>query len=291
MVYSMTGYGQASIVFDEKIIKVDIRTLNGKSTDVRIKSPTLYKSKEIEIRNMVIESCERGKIDVTIFIDSPLGEEQYKVNKALITHYYNELSQLSQSLGNSSSDLLQSVMRIPNVVAVSNEELSDEEWQATIKLLNSACENLVAFRKQEGASIYTDMLNQIETIASLLKDVPEHEQARLDKLRLRLQTNLEQELDNEKIDKNRFEQEMFYYVEKLDISEEKVRLSHHCDYFKEVLNNSDSLKGRKLSFISQELGREINTLGAKAQDTNLQKIVVNMKDSLEKIKEQIANVL
>ncbi len=291
MVYSMTGYGQASIVFGEKIIKVDIRTLNGKNTDVRIKSPTLYKSKEIAIRNLVIEHCERGKIDVTIAVDSPLGEEQYKLNTALITHYYNALDQLSKSLGNSSSDLLQSVMRIPNVVAVNNEELSSEEWDIVTTLLTSACEHLVAFRKQEGASIYTDLLNQVENIATLLSEVPKYEQERLDKLRTRLQTNLEQELDNEKIDKNRFEQEMFYYVEKLDISEEKVRLSHHCDYFKEVLNNSETMKGRKLSFISQEIGREINTLGAKAQNNHLQKIVVNMKDSLEKIKEQIANVL
>ncbi len=290
MVYSMTGYGQASKQYNDKTILVDVKTLNGKSTDVRIKAPHIYRSKELDIRNLVLNYAHRGKIDVTVTIESPSGEEAYVINTALIQQYYSELQALTQQYNNQ-NDILQSIMKIPNVVTLSTEELDLREWKTVLEAIHAAGKQLVSFRNQEGKGIYDDLLTNTTTILSLLEQVPQYEEERINKLRKRLQSNIEQEVSKEQYDPNRFEQEMFFYIEKLDISEEKARLSHHCKYFIEVLNTDDQVKGRKLSFISQEIGREINTLGAKAQDNNLQKLVVNMKDALEKIKEQIANVL
>lgn len=291
MVYSMTGFGQAKAQYEDKTIKVDIRTLNGKSTDVRLKVPNQYRSLEMVIRKQVLNTLQRGKIDVNISIESPLGEEKYSLNPELIKSYYNELKAVNDSLNANTSDLLQLVMRIPNVVTASEDEMSESEKALVKSTVDQACNTLMDFREEDGKSLSDDLITQVSNIASLLDELPGHEAKRLESLRSRLTANIQKELKQERIDNSRFDQELFYYIEKLDISEEKTRLAQHLKHFKEVVESTESPKGRKLTFIGQEMGREINTLGAKAQDTSIQKLVVNMKDSLEKIKEQIANIL
>lgn len=291
MLYSMTGYGQAKAQFQDKTIKVDIRTLNGKNTDVRMKVPTPYRSIELDIRKSVLSKVQRGKIEVTVSVDSPSGEEHYEINKGLIAKYFEEITMINNELGASNPDILQLVMRIPNVLSLVEQEVSDSESEAVIEVVLLACENLIEFREADGKPLLDDLLEQSSRIKTLLDNVPEHEEARLENLKSRMNANIKKHLEQERIDNSRFDQELFYYIEKLDISEEKTRLEQHLSYFSEVLNNSDSVKGKKLTFISQEIGREVNTMGAKAQDINMQRIVVNMKDALEKIKEQIANIL
>jgi len=287
----MTGFGQAKAQYEDKTIKIDIRTLNGKSTDVRLKVPNQYRSLEMTIRKEVINQLQRGKIDVNLSVESPLGEEKYTLNPTLIKSYYSELKEVNDALQANATDLLQLVMRIPNVVSTSESELSDNETELVKTLVEKACSALMDFRAEDGKSLSDDLLTQVGNISTLLDKLPTYEESRLENLRSRLTANIQKELKQERIDNSRFDQELFYYIEKLDISEEKTRLAQHLKYFKEVVENTESPKGRKLTFIGQEMGREINTLGAKAQDTNIQKLVVNMKDSLEKIKEQIANIL
>ena len=291
MVYSMTGFGQAKAQYEDKTIKVDIRTLNGKSTDVRLKVPNQYRSLEMTIRKQVLHQLQRGKIDVNISIESPLGEEKYTLNPSLIKSYYSELKAINDTLDANATDILQLVMRIPNVVTSSEDALSESETEIVNTLVSKACDSLMEFRAEDGRSLSEDLITQVNNIGTLLDDLPGYEESRLENLRSRLTANIQKELKQERIDNSRFDQELFYYIEKLDLSEEKTRLAQHLKYFKEVVENTESPKGRKLTFIGQEMGREINTLGAKAQDTNIQKLVVNMKDSLEKIKEQIANIL
>jgi len=291
MVYSMTGFGQSKAQYEDKTIKVDIRTLNGKSTDVRLKVPNQYRSLEMTIRKQVLAKLQRGKIDVNVSIESPLGEEKYSLNPELIKSYYSDLKSINDSLGANASDLLQLVMRIPNVVSATEDTISQDETDLVKSIVDKASDALMDFRAEDGKSLSDDLLTQTSNINSLLDELPVHEAKRLENLKSRLTANIEKELSQERIDNSRFDQELFYYIEKLDISEEKTRLAQHLKYFKEVVENTESPKGRKLTFIGQEMGREINTLGAKAQDTDIQKLVVNMKDSLEKIKEQIANIL
>ncbi len=291
MLYSMTGYGQAKAQFGDKTIKVDIRTLNGKNTDVRLKVPAAYRALELDVRKKVLAQIQRGKIDVSLTIDSPSGEENYAINKTLISQYFKELTSLDTELNASSQDILQMVMRIPNVVSIVAEDISKEEKAKVAEVVDLACQQLIAFREEDGRPLLDDLTTQSGIIKTLLDQVATHEAARVENLRARLTANIEKELEQERIDNSRFDQELFYYIEKLDISEEKTRLAQHLLYFNEVLNDKNSVKGKKLTFISQEIGREINTMGAKAQDTNIQRIVVNMKDALEKIKEQIANIL
>lgn len=287
----MTGFGQSKAQYEDKTIKVDIRTLNGKSTDVRLKVPNQYRSLEMTIRKQVLAKLQRGKIDVNVSIESPLGEEKYSLNPELIKSYYSDLKSINDSLGANASDLLQLVMRIPNVVSATEDTISQDETDLVKSIVDKASDALMDFRAEDGKSLSDDLLTQTSNINSLLDELPVHEAKRLENLKSRLTANIEKELSQERIDNSRFDQELFYYIEKLDISEEKTRLAQHLKYFKEVVENTESPKGRKLTFIGQEMGREINTLGAKAQDTDIQKLVVNMKDSLEKIKEQIANIL
>jgi len=291
MLYSMTGYGQAKAQFGDKTIKVDIRTLNGKNTDVRLKVPAAYRALELDVRKKVLAQIQRGKIDVSLTVDSLAGEENYAINKTLISQYYKELTSLDSELNACSQDILQMVMRIPNVVSVVAEDISDEEKSKVAEVVDLACQQLIAFREDDGKPLLDDLTTQSCIIKTLLDQVDTHEASRVENLRARMTANIEKELEQERIDNSRFDQELFYYIEKLDISEEKTRLAQHLSYFNEVLNDENSVKGKKLTFISQEIGREINTMGAKAQDTNIQRIVVNMKDALEKIKEQIANIL
>jgi uncharacterized protein (TIGR00255 family) len=291
MLLSMTGYGRGTKTYLDKTIVTEIRSLNSKFADLRMKVPQNYREKEHEIRRMISERLERGKIDFSIDIQSVAGEEGFSLNKPLFKKYHQELSRLADELGLNEGDLLQSILRLPNVVGSNSDNLDKEEWLSVQQTIEEAIKNFDAFRLVEGASIESDMRLRIAIIQENLEKVKPFEDERIIKLRTRLFQNLEEYLGKEKIDENRFEQEIIFYLEKMDISEEKLRLSQHCLFYLEELDQNHTQKGRKLSFISQEIGREINTLGAKAYSSDIQRLVVAMKDELEKIKEQVANTL
>ena len=291
MIYSMTGFGQAKGTYNGKTIKVEIKSLNGKTTDLRLKMPSSYKSKEIAIRNQILNVAIRGKVDTNISIESALGDEVYSIRAELFKQYYNELNRVSDDLNIKNGDVLQSIMRIPGVLFQKEVEFSVEEWDAVQSIIKDALEQFDKFRLSEGDAMYNDLVSNLDSIRASLNSVDEHEENRVTKLKERIRKNLEQFIQDEGVDKNRYEQEILYYLEKLDINEEKMRLAQHCNYFEEVLKEDKPSKGKKLAFISQEMGREINTMGAKAQEHNIQQIVVTMKDDLEKIKEMMANVL
>lgn len=291
MILSMTGYGKSSAQYLDKVIGVEIKSLNGKSSDIRMRLPNNIKEKEIILRKQIIKSALRGKFDFTLKIGSETGGEEYSLNKDLFKKYATEIKSLQTDLGGLDGDLLQAVMRIPNVIGAVEGELDDEEWKVIERVTNEALEMLHNFRKQEGNVLKEDLETRINNIHQKLREVEPMEASRITALRERMQKNLEQFMKEENVDKNRFEQEVLFYLEKLDITEEKVRLAQHCEYFLNTLNNGDTEKGKKLAFISQEIGREINTLGAKAQQSDIQQLVVSMKDELEKIKEQLANII
>jgi len=285
----MTGYGRVNQAYKEKNISVEIRSLNSKYTDLRLKIPGNYKEKEPLIRKLVTTKAERGKIELVVEVKSIHGDENYSLNQALFKKYYTELSKLADELQMPAGDLAPAILRLPNVVASQAGEIEEEEWQAVSNVIDLAIEQFQKFRRAEGEAMENDLRLRIEAIRSLLSKVDPHEETRIHKLRQRMQKNLEEYMGKENVDENRFEQEVMFYLEKIDITEEKVRLGQHCTYFLEELNKEVTLKGRKLSFISQEMGREINTLGAKAYSSDIQRLVVSMKDELEKIKEQVAN--
>lgn len=291
MLLSMTGYGRATATYKEKTISIEIRSLNSKFTDIRFKFPANYKEKEPFLRKYITQKVERGKIDVTIDIKSFQGDEAFSLNVPLFKKYYVELSHLAKELGMPPGDLMQAILRIPSVIGAVEEEIEPEEWAMVEKTLDEALTNFAKYRKAEGAAMESDLRLRIENILKCLQQLNPYEKDRILALRNRLRQNLEEFLGSENIDENRFEQEILFYLEKIDITEEKVRLEQHCKYFLEQLDKPDTLKGRKLSFISQEMGREINTMGAKAYSSEIQKLVVQMKDELEKVKEQVANSL
>lgn len=287
----MTGYGRASSVYDGKTITIEVRSLNSKFTDLRFKIPQNYRDREPDMRKIITEIAQRGKIDITVDIKSMNGDSEYALNQALFTKYYKELKELSKNLEMPPSDIMQAILRIPNVIATGDEDVDEEEWQAVSNTLKEALENFTNFRKAEGQAMEEDCRMRTEIIQKLLEEVEPHETKRIERLRTKILKHMEEYVGKDNIDANRFEQEILYYLEKIDITEEKVRLSQHCKYFNEELGKKETLKGRKLNFISQEMGREINTLGSKANSSDIQKIVVQMKDELEKIKEQVANTV
>lgn len=289
MLLSMTGYGRESVPYKDKIITVEIRSLNSKFTDMRLKIPQNYKEKETELRRVVMERVERGKVDLMIEVKSHQGDDEYGLNTALFKKYFRELSKLAEELGMPKGDLLPAILRLPNVVATDADEIEEEEWEMVMKTLDDALNSFEKFRLAEGKAMEDDMRTRVNCIREFLGKLDPHETERVTRLRQRLYQNLEEYLGKDKIDENRFEQEIMYYLEKIDVTEEKVRLEQHCIYFLEEMDKNYAQKGRKLSFISQEMGREINTLGAKAYSSEIQKLVVGMKDELEKIKEQVAN--
>jgi uncharacterized protein (TIGR00255 family) len=291
MLLSMTGYGRATGHFGERTISIEVRALNSKMTDLKLRLPADYREKEVELRKLITDHAERGKIDFSLDVQSADGAAAVALNEPLFRGYHRELSRLTQELGMNQSDLLQAILRIPNVVAGAAGEVDDEEWGVIAETLRRALEGLRAFRQQEGRVLESDLRLRIANILLLLSEVGPHEQGRFQRMRERLRTNMEEIFGKEKLDSNRFEQEILYYLEKMDITEEKVRLEQHCKYFLDQIENKQQSAGRTLNFISQEIGREINTLGAKAYDADIQKLVVQMKDELEKIKEQLANVL
>lgn len=287
----MTGYGRVSRNYQDKTIIVEIRSLNSKFTDLRLKAPQHYKEKEPEIRRILTERLERGKIDFTLEINSASGEDGFALNIPLFKRYVAELQKLGVELKVETGDLFQAVLRLPNVVATANDEIEEKEWENVYAAIEEAIRQFESFRASEGKVLENELQSRIVMIQGNLEKVSPLEGERVVRMRQRLYQNLEEGLGKEKIDENRFEQEIIHYLEKLDITEEKVRLAQHCKYFLEELKHQGTQKGRKLSFISQEIGREINTLGAKAYSSEIQRLVVVMKDELEKIKEQVANCL
>ncbi len=285
----MTGYGRAVQTFSDRTITVEIRSLNSKFTDLRFKIPQSYREKEVEMRKIISGGAQRGKVDVNIDVKSLEGDSEYALNKSLFRKYHSELSSLAEELKINSADMLQSILRLPNVVAADERSIDEEEWNVLNSVIRKALENFTKFRIQEGAAMEKDCTLRVTNIAEDIDKLDPFEAERVVKLRDRIRKKMEEYVGKENIDANRFEQEILYYLEKIDITEEKVRLAQHCKYFLEVLSTEKSLKGRKLSFISQEMGREINTLGSKANSSEIQRIVVRMKDELEKIKEQVAN--
>ena len=291
MILSMTGYAKASGVFEERMIHVELRALNGKTTDVRVKCPPKFASMELGIRKKLMNALDRGKFDMTIAIDGAV-EEEYILDEKLFKSYYRKLSALSQELGAGREDLFTAIMRIPNVVHTSLEDLSEAEWQYCDGLIDEAIQRIIQYRESEGLALEKDISQNLDSILSYLAQVGKHELERIEAIKSKISGNLNALIEEQKVDVNRFEQELIYYLERLDINEEKIRLEQNCLYFKELLSDSSlTSKGKKLIFISQEIGREINTMGAKAQYAPIQQLVVGMKDDLEKIKEQLLNVL
>jgi len=290
MIQSMTGFGRKEVSSGEQKVIAEISSLNSKLPDVRVKTALQLGQFELEIRKLILDNAIRGKIDVTIDIKGQGSIEAGLPNADVIKSYYLNLKSVASELGVDDENLYSTILRLPNVFQPENGEL-DEELQATIKVaLKGALDKLSDFRSTEGKSLYDDLKMRVETIDDLLKQVAPHEKDREEGLKDRLRQKIG-ELERESIDENRFEQEVIYYLDKLDINEEKTRLAQHCKYFVEVLDADGNAKGKKLNFISQEIGREINTLGAKAQWSPIQRLVVQMKDNLENIKEQLANAL
>jgi uncharacterized protein (TIGR00255 family) len=240
---------------------------------------------------MVTDFAHRGKLEMSIDITSHLGDDQFGLNIPLFKKYFTALQELSSEFDYDDKTLMSAILRLPNVAASSDGEMSKEEWKAITDTIDDALEKFQAFRQQEGAATAKDLTERVTIISTLLEQVNPHEQDRVEAIRDRLYRSLDDKMGKDRIDESRYEQEVLFYLEKIDINEEKMRLAQHCDYFLEVLNNKTEAKGRKLSFISQEIGREINTLGAKAYSSNIQRLVVGMKDELEKIKEQTANIV
>jgi uncharacterized protein (TIGR00255 family) len=291
MLLSMTGYGRASGSFGEKTITAEVRALNSKMTDLKLRIPGDYKEKEVELRKLVTDHAERGKIDVVIEVQNADGAASVSLNESLFRGYHRELHRLAGELGIGQTDMLQAILRIPNVVATAAGEVDEDEWAAVSDTVTRALEHFKNFRRQEGKALEADLRLRVANILLLLTEIAPFEQERFVRMRERMRNNMEEAFGKENLDANRFEQEILYYLEKMDVTEEKVRLEQHCKYFLEQVENPRQSAGRSLNFISQEIGREINTLGAKAYDADIQRLIVQMKDELEKIKEQLANVL
>ncbi len=286
MIHSMTGYGKATAECTDKKVTVEIRSLNSKNLDINTRIPLLYREKELEIRKLLSERLQRGKVDFSINTESTAANKNQELNHEVIKAYMQEFKEVVSDASN--IELLSIVMRLPDVLKHSSDSIDDDEWKIVMDLMNQAIDNLNQFRLAEGSAIKEDFIKRIKNIEQLLSEVSPFESERIVTLKERFLKNLE-ELNTE-YDQNRYEQELIYYIERLDITEEKVRLAQHCKYFIETLN-TDQSEGKKLGFICQEIGREINTLGSKSNHSELQRIVVQMKDELEKIKEQILNIL
>ena len=287
----MTGFGKTEFEVGTKKITLEIKSLNSKQLDINTRVPSMYREKDLEIRRLISEMLIRGKVDFAIYLDNLGTESTSRVNAAIIKDYFKQLKAIHKELGlEISENIMQSIMRLPETVKMVYDELDETEWLVVRENLMKTLENLNTFRDQEGLALKTDIDANIANILDLLNQVEPFETQRMENVKTKIKESLDALQLNGSLDKNRFEQELIYYMEKLDINEEKVRLANHCSYFTETMNEVEP-SGRKLGFIAQEIGREINTLGSKANESNLQRIVVQMKDNLEKIKEQVLNVL
>ncbi|MBR4238067.1 MAG: YicC family protein [Prevotella sp.] len=291
MIQSMTGYGKAVVAFKEKKINVEVKSLNSKSLDLSTRIAPLYREKEMEIRQMITKALERGKVDFSIWIEREAGSDATPINAALVENYYRQIKAISAQTGiPEPQDWFYTLLRMPDVTSkTESEELTAEEWKAAQQAIEQALQQLVDFRIQEGAALERKFAEKIDNIEALLASIEPYEKARVEKIRQRIVDGLK-EIPEVEYDKNRLEQELIYYIEKLDISEEKQRLTNHLNYFRETMREGHG-QGKKLGFIAQEMGREINTTGSKSNQAEMQNIVVKMKDELEQIKEQVLNAL
>lgn len=291
MIKSMTGFGKAICELPDKKISIEIKSLNSKQLDVNMRLPNLYRQKDLVLRNELSSQIGRGKVDVGFYIDFHGSEKNAIINAPVIENYYNQIKPISDKLGLSdNADILKTIMPLPDTVKIEQNELDEEEWKLIFTSFKEALSNINEFRAQEGEVLKVDIVERIENIRSLMLQIEPYETERIEKVRTRILDQLNELKDKITIDQNRFEQEMIYYLEKLDVTEEKVRLTNHLDYFTETVEKEE-LVGKKLGFIAQEIGREINTMGSKANHAEIQKLVIQMKDELEKIKEQNLNIL
>ena len=289
MIRSMTGFGKATAEVNDKTINVEIRSLNSKGADISLRIPSGLRNFELELRNDISKQLERGKIDLSIYIESKAVETPVEINLDLAKAYHAQLKKLAEGLNEPLENSLAQVLKFPDVLKSERKETDEGEWKEIKACVNAAIVQLNNFRDMEGLSLQKDFEERLSKIESCLNEVKTMDQLRINGIKDRIRSNIEEMIGKSKIDENRFEQELIYYIEKLDINEEKVRLKTHLDYFRETAKENSP--GRKLNFISQEIGREINTIGSKANDAQIQKLVVVMKDELEKIKEQANNVL
>lgn len=290
MVHSMTGYGKAAVELPHKKLTIEIKSLNSKQFDLFTRIPMIYREKEIGLRNWLSKELERGKIDLSFTVEHISKDVSATIDHTLLKQYHQEITALSHELNISlPQDWFQTLLRLPDVMKQDAEELNEEEWSIIEKTIQKAVNELIGFRVQEGEMLRNLLEEKIANIRQLLQEIEPYESERIEKVKSRIYDGLAT-LENKEYDTNRFEQEMIYYIEKLDVNEEKSRLTNHLDYFIETLDEKKS-QGKKLGFIAQEMGREINTLGSKSNHSDMQRIVVRMKDELEQIKEQILNVL
>ena len=291
MIQSMTGYGKATVTFGEKKIHVELKSLNSKALDLSVRMAPLYREKEMEIRNQISKALERGKVDFSLWIEKEAAEAATPINAALMNNYYEQIKHITATTDiPMPADLFATLLRMPDVLTkVDIQELSDEEWVVVRQAIDEAITQITNFRIQEGAALEKKFHEKLDNIEALMKDIEPYEMERVTKIRERITAALEKTISVD-YDKNRLEQELIYYIEKLDINEEKQRLTNHLAYFRETMATGHG-QGKKLGFIAQEMGREINTTGSKSNHAEMQNIVVRMKDELEQIKEQVLNVM
>ena len=285
MIQSMTGYGKTVLQLPTKKISIELKSLNSKNLDVNARMPSAYRAKELDIRKLIAKHLVRGKVDFSLYVEITGEDTSSKINKTVVQEY---IKQLKEVVDGDTTELLKMAIRLPDAVTTERDDIDEEEWSSIEDGINEAVTKIVSYRKDEGAILKADFTNRISTLRDLLNQVIQMDPDRIDGVRARLEKGIAD--IKEKVDENRFEQELVYYIEKFDITEEKVRLDNHLDYFTKALNSDDS-NGKKLGFITQEIGREINTIGSKSNYAPMQKLVVQMKDELEKIKEQLLNVL
>lgn len=291
MLKSMTGYGRIVADIPGKKITVEVKTLNSKQLDLSVRLPNYYREKELSVRSLLSKNLMRGKIDFSMFVELVNENTTVNINEPVYTAYYNQLQTIYSHLKtNMPNDVQAGILRLPDVLSTVHEELEAPEWEKILEIIQQAIDGCNNYRSDEGGGLYIDFQERINHIQQLLTEIVPLEKLRILSIKERIRTKLEEFIDTDKIDENRFEQELIHFLDKLDINEEMVRLGNHCKYFLQTMDEDDA-NGKKLGFIGQEIGREINTLGAKANDAAMQKIVVQMKDQLEKIKEQTLNIL
>lgn len=291
MLYSMTGFGRAEQTVGDKTFLVEIKALNGKQFEIQLKIPPVLKPYEFEIRNILQEQLIRGSVDCYVSLKQNGASRPVIINTELIRAYYSQIAQLADELKIDTNSVLGALLRLPEIVSPSGEMISEGEFDGFTSVLRAALRELNEHRKGEGKSIFKDLRGRMEKIKEQEESILKLEPKRMVRIREEIQQLLAEHVGEDNIDKNRLEQELIYYMEKIDIHEEQIRLRQHCEYFEEILNSADDSKGKKLSFLLQEIGREINTTGSKAYDADIQKCVVIMKDEMEKAKEQVLNVL
>ena len=291
MIHSMTGFGKAAVQYDSKKITIELRSLNGRYAEINLKIPPVYKEKEILLRKQIASGLERGKIECSLTLDYETEAEPNLINSGLVKAYYKQLSTIAAQLKVPEQDFIPAILKIPQVLLGEKEDVAEGEWQKITEAMDKAIEDLITFRSKEGANLKVDVEKRIELIGKNLADLEKLLPHRQTRIKQNLRQSIQQLKLSEDIDENRFEEELLYYLEKQDITEETVRLKSHLKGFLQLLAAPGISKGKKLNFFSQEMGREINTIGSKANDADIQKKVVNMKDDLEKIKEQLLNIL